>query len=347
MAKHHVLVDAPSSKRLKVARTTNWELCVLCQEDTGVVLQCPVNSRRGPIGNGYISLAGHLAKFYELGQMPMNIDTARLDDGDGIEATLMRHNARWHKACRLKVNQTKLERLELSLKTENVKTCPAVTTRSKHDKVDLTEAVCFLCNEPAGSATLHRACTQDIDVKVRKCAIELEDADLLAKLAPGDMVALEAKYHTKCLTKLYNRARAAAASTSADAGVDTRLNGIAFAELVTFMEDTRKEEGIIPTFKLSDLACMYKTRLEQLGTSVDGRIHTSRLKIRLQAVLPDLKAHSQGRDVLLTFDVGNAIRKACDHDSDAIQLARAAQVVRREMFDKKFHFDGSFKPGCQ
>lgn len=92
---------------------------------------------------------------------------------------------------------------------------------------------------------------------------------------------------------------------------------------------------------------MYKTRVEQLGASVDGRIHTSRLKIRLLAVLPDLKAHSQGRDVLLTFDVGNAIKKACDHDSEAMKLAQAAQVVRREMFDKKFHFDGSFKPGCQ
>lgn len=271
---------------------------------------CPVNSLRAPIGNGYISLAGHLANFDELGHMPMDIDTARLDDGDGIEATLMRHSARWHKACRLKVNQTKLE---LSMKP-NVKTSPsAITTRSRHDKVDLTEAACFLCNEPAGSATLHVACTQDIDVKVRKCAMELEDTDLLTKLAPGDMVALEAKYHTKCLTKLYNRARAAD-STRADTDVDTCLNGIAFAELVTFIEDTSKEEGIVPTFKLSDLARMYKTRLEQLGASVDGRIHTSRLKIRLLAVLPNLKAHSQGRDVLLTFDVGNAIRIACDHE---------------------------------
>ena len=41
-------------------------------------------------------------------------------------------------------------------------------------------------------------------------AIQLEDTDLLAKLAPGDMVALEAKYHTKYLANLYYRARAAA-----------------------------------------------------------------------------------------------------------------------------------------
>ena len=67
MDKHHVLVDAPSSKRCKVAGTTNWELCVLCQEDTGVALQCPVNSLRSPIGNGYISLGWWpVQKFQEL-----------------------------------------------------------------------------------------------------------------------------------------------------------------------------------------------------------------------------------------------------------------------------------------
>ncbi len=203
MAKRHILVDTPSAKRQKAARTTNWELCILCQEDTGAALECPINSRRAPIGSGYVSLATHLTKFSELGQVPMNIDIARLDDGDGIEATLMRHSAQWHKACCLRVNQTKLERLETKSKESDVETCPsAVTTRSRQDRVDL-------------------------------------------------------------------------------------------------------------------------------------------------AVLPDLKAHSQGRDVLLTFDVGNAIRKVCDHDSDAMQLARAAQIVRKEMFDKEFSFDGSFKPECQ
>ncbi len=51
--------------------------------------------------------------------------------------------------------------------------------------------------------------------------------------------------------------------------------------------------------------------------------------------------------MLLTFDVGDAIKTACDHDSNAMLLARAAQLVRREMLTKKFHFDGSFKPECQ
>ena len=53
---------------------------------------------------------------------------------------------------------------------------------------------------------------------------------------PGDMIALEAKYHQKCLVNLYNRARALE-STVSNKSCDAHLHGIAFAELVAFMED--------------------------------------------------------------------------------------------------------------
>ena len=91
---------------------------------------------------------------------------------------------------------------------------------------------------------------------------------------------------------------------------------------------------------------MYKPRLEQLGVTIDGRVHTSRLKLRLLSVFPDLRAHLQGRNVMLSFDddIGGALQKAYDHDSDhdAMHLVRAAKVVRREMFKQNFSFNGSF-----
>jgi len=34
-----------------------------------------------------------------------------------------------------------------------------------------------------------------------------EDTCLLARLAPVDMIAVEANYHSRCLVALYNRAR--------------------------------------------------------------------------------------------------------------------------------------------
>ena len=64
--------------------------------------------------------------------MPLDLNIRRLDDGDGIEATIMRHNACWHKACRVKFNQTKLERLERKLtdaKNARVKSLLCVAMR--------------------------------------------------------------------------------------------------------------------------------------------------------------------------------------------------------------------------
>ena len=67
--------------------------------------------------------------------------------------------------------------------------------------------VCIFCDNPAGSVGLHKASTFKVDFKVRTFATELCDTKLLAKLACGDMVAIDAQYHAKCLVKLYKRAQ--------------------------------------------------------------------------------------------------------------------------------------------
>jgi hypothetical protein len=177
----------------------------------------------------------------------------------------------------------------------------------------------------------------------------LQDKPLLAKLSAGDLIAQDAQYHVQCLASIYNRAREP--KTYEESDVDTMNHGIAFAELVSYIEDTRMDEVVAPVFKLKDLVNLYSTRLKQLGTDVVGRIHSSQLKERILAYFPDMDAHKQGRDVVLISDedVGSAFRKACEHDADndAVHLARAANIVRRDMFKMKNHFNGSFGPKCQ
>lgn len=57
--------------------------------------------------------------------------------------------------------------------------------------------------------------------------------------------------------------------------------------------------------------------------------------------------------MLLAFagDVGSALRKACDSDfdddDDAICLARAAKIVRRDMLKLQSTFTGTFDKDCQ
>ena len=63
---------------------------------------------------------------------------------------------------------------------------------------------------------------------------------MLAKLAAGDTIAIEAKYHHRCLCALYNRARLAFPMDND--GVGACMHGIAFAELVVFLENASSDE---------------------------------------------------------------------------------------------------------
>lgn len=181
---------------------------------------------------------------------------------------------------------------------------------------------------------------------MRESAKLTGDSLLLAKLSLGDMVALEAKYHTKCLLALYNRARKVQA-VQQEGIEDDEIAGVVFAELV---EEARFEASTAPVFKLADMAQLYTSRMHQFGVTSDKRMHTTRLKQRLLAHFPDLRAQSKGRDILLVFDedIGVALGTACeqDSDSDAVHLARATQIVRRHIFDPK-PFTGSFEENCQ
>jgi len=176
MAKKYTIVD-PSVPKPKKPCVTNWTLCVLCQEDTKAALECPAKSKRPSVGSGYISLAKHLMEFHSLGHMPMTINMERIDDGDGIEATMIRHQACWHKTCRVKFNQTKLDRLNEKLAQKE--SSQRIQTRSTHETVvNLKDTICIFCDQPAGDEGLHIASTYEIDRTVRQYAVDLQDTAL-------------------------------------------------------------------------------------------------------------------------------------------------------------------------
>ena len=161
-------------------------------------------------------------------------------------------------------------------------------------------------------------------------------------------MAQDAQYHPQCLVSLYIRARETKCTEESD--VDAVNYGIALAELVSYIEDTRMDELVSPVFKLTDLVKLYSTRLEQLGTKVLGRIHSTKLKNRILGYFPDMEAHKSRDTVIISnADVGSALRKACEHDADnvAAHLARAASIVRRDMFKIMNQFTGSFEASCQ
>ena len=151
MTKTFHLVDpnqpGPSKETVTPAKT-DWSICLLRQEATPELLQCPAQSKRHDVvlGQGYSSLAKNIRRFSELQEMPMPIDLRRLDAGSGMEATMLEHQAKWHPSCNRKFNTTKLQRAEKRHAT-NVAGSPARKkfTRQSTQHQTASKEVCFFC----------------------------------------------------------------------------------------------------------------------------------------------------------------------------------------------------------
>ena len=89
---------------------TNWKLCVICQDDKSESLTSPSKSKKKDSGSGYSSFRTNLSRFSELRQRPGILKLESLDEGCGIEAAMVTNNALYYHACKLKYNNTKLQR---------------------------------------------------------------------------------------------------------------------------------------------------------------------------------------------------------------------------------------------
>eukprot|EP00112_Aurelia_sp_Birch-Aquarium-sp1_P002122 Seg1231.1 transcript_id=Seg1231.1/GoldUCD/mRNA.D3Y31 product="hypothetical protein" protein_id=Seg1231.1/GoldUCD/D3Y31 len=167
---------------------------------------------------------------------------------------------------------------------------------------------------------LHEFSTFEANSRVHDAALVTEDQILLGKLSSGDLIAQEVKYHAKCLTSLYNKARSAARGKNDDSQEAKICIGIAFAELASYLEDSRSgNDTTLNRFKMTDLAKLYEEWLKQLGIPVNCRTNTTRLKEKILASIPDLDEYTEGaRDVYLAFklDVGLAFQKMCEINRD-------------------------------
>ena len=60
---------------------------------------------------------------------------------------------------------------------------------------------CFFCDGDKGQ--MRRVCTFEVDKKIRKYALKVNDTIILSKLNSGDLIAQEAKYQLDLLSALY------------------------------------------------------------------------------------------------------------------------------------------------
>lgn len=332
---------------LKMESDIDWNKCIVCQEVKSEYLQCPAeNTNSKNLGFGYKSFVDNIKSFQDIGCVVPHI--SNILNRSCLEQTLLENHAKWHKICRNKFNDLKLQR-ELKKRNSsenNTKETPSKVTRLNTGAAASTiQEVCFFCNN-SGQEKLHKVCTFNIQNQITKCAIDLEDNLLLAKLSAGDLIAQEAVYHKKCYTDLRNRVRDL---ETKDVDTDFKIaKGVALAELISSIEE-EAEINQASVFILADLAKVYVKRIEQLCGQKEGRINTTYLKNKILLNIPYLREYKDGRNVYLAYDetVSTMLKESNNFDNDFIVLSKAATIIRNDMFKTKSKFTGTFEQDCQ
>ena len=66
---------------------------------------------------------------------------------------------------------------------------------------------CFFCDDDESKEDMHECLSIRLSDRVNGMAQDLRDLKIIGKLSEGDMVATEAKYHSKCLLSYFNKHR--------------------------------------------------------------------------------------------------------------------------------------------
>ncbi len=143
---------------------TSTSTHTICQEEKSESLTSPSKSKRKDSGSGYSSLAANLIRFSELGQLPGTLQLERLNEGYGIEAAMVANNALYHQTCKLKYNNTKLQRAEKrTLMTEGEihdvpDACKRTRFHSRSSSTEKAQEAVFLLQTTCRNRWSSRSC---------------------------------------------------------------------------------------------------------------------------------------------------------------------------------------------
>jgi hypothetical protein len=324
----------------------DWKKCIICQQTTQEHLKCPLNSHGSPEADRqtYLSFLQNVQSFRQVNALPMEINFGENID---VECLCSNHGS-WHKSCHLKFSVSKVKKAQerADRKRKNKEEVPA-PTYTKRQATHQANAQCLFCKEGDDRDKLRCFSVLETDKSIRQMALKLQYFELLGRMSEGDLIAIEAKYHLKCLMGLKNRYRSLMAQKTQDTEEeDEKMDeSVAFVELIEYIEGCSESGSHM--FKLADLSSLYVQRLETLG--IKKTINKTRLKnALLEHFKGSLQEQTDGRNTVLVFQEGiscllkDALKQR-DFSADAEILAKAARIVRKDMFlHKGFNFSGCF-----
>jgi len=330
----------------------DWSKCIICGTAEGA-LKCPATQQDGKGSQAYEDFMTNVQGLKALKSLPASICI----DDDVTANDLNVHCAKWHKNCHLLFAKSKLLRAEeINARKRNVDHSGdgASTVQRKSKRVSVPDKLkcdtCIFCKKSDG--VLHSCATLELDKTLREQAQALQDTDLLATIAGGDLVAIEAKYHKQCMDafriryRSYKRSQATFSDSTDQSLTESRV----FTEIISFIE-TNVEQGEY-IFPLADLHKMCVTRLADLG--YEKQVNKTRLKNKLLGHYQDqCQEQSVDKQTVLVFNEGlqkvlKEELKSRDFEKDALSMVHVAKVIRQEISKTEFSiFDGSFTPDCQ
>ena len=229
-----------------------WEFCLICQaKEKPEPLKCPLDSLQDGAGiEAYQSFLNNVVEFRKIGSLPVEL---KLKEDISVEE-LCTYRAVWHKSCHLKFANSKLERAQQKIKRKSTVTVDSSSQAKKAKRQVSDQNICIFCDEQGND--LHQVLTLEVDRDVNEMALQMQDSQLIAKLAAGDMVAIEAKYHSRCMLA-YKRKYTAYVKSCSE--TETSTNDDSATEARTFAELICRLWKVQLKVELSCLSCLVFT----------------------------------------------------------------------------------------
>lgn len=105
--------------------------------------------------------------FQDLKLLPTSFNINLIDDGSGMEETLLKRKASWHKSCRDLFSNTKLERAQKRKEADVSEPASPIKTRWSSSSCPPGHSIgkCFFYDE--ADSGLHAVSTLEVDKRVR------------------------------------------------------------------------------------------------------------------------------------------------------------------------------------
>jgi hypothetical protein len=243
---------------------------------------------------------------------------------------MLEHGVVWHTSCRNKINQQKVDRATPK-RNEPGECSPPKKRRT--EKENTNEKVCFICDlKCTRKQNVRRVQNMELDSKVRKAA-ELSDHHLLGKLLHHYLVAMNARYHTKCIAKLLRRANQASSLQKENEPQSMYVNPPT-KDLQETLHHIATQSETRDRIPMSEVTKFVNEKLQ--GQSSDAsNMHSTRLRQDIMSAAPELTCEENGGRWDFVFN------------GKVQPLSKASEILRTDMLRTTQTFTGSFSENAE